>query len=82
MRRGVRAGPGDHRGAIADRIDCGRDQLEALVVRECRRLAGRGGDDEPVGAVLDEVRGQFPEALVVHRAVGVEGRDDRGQDLA
>ena len=33
----------------------GRVELEPLVVGERRRLAGRAGDDEPVGAVVDEV---------------------------
>jgi hypothetical protein len=78
----IGAGTGDDRRAVADGVDRCRDQLDPLVVGERRRLARRAGDDEPVGAVLDEVRRQGTEALVVDRTGRVEGRHDRSQDLA
>ena len=61
----VRARAGDDGRAIADLVDGGLVQLETLVVRERRRLARRPGDDEPVGAVRDEVRGERAECLDV-----------------
>ena len=51
VRGRVRAGAGDDGRAVADLVDGGLVQLEALVVRERRRLARRPGDDEPVRAV-------------------------------
>ena len=59
-----------------------REELEALVVRERRRLPGRAGDDEAVGAVVDEMARQRPEALQVDGAVPLERRHDRCQNLA
>src|SRR5207244_12769014 len=46
---------------------------------EGRRLAGGAADDEPVGAVVDEVAGEVAELLVVDGAVRVERRHDRRQ---
>ena len=65
----VGAGAGDDRGAVADLVERGGVELEALVVGERRRLAGRARDDEPVRAVVDEVARERPEALQVDRAV-------------
>ena len=80
--RVVRARAGDDRGAAADLVHGRSYRGEALVVGERRRLAGRAGDDEPVGAVLDEVAGERAEGVEVDGAVRPERRDDRGQDLA
>ena len=52
--RRVRAGAGDDGGAVADGAEGDPDQLDALVVGERRRLAGRACDDDPVGAVIDQ----------------------------
>ena len=58
----VRAGAGDDGRPVADLVERGLVEREALVVGERRRLAGRPGHDEPVGAVLDEVRRERAEA--------------------
>ena len=49
---------------------------------ERRALARRAGDDEPVGAVVDEVRRELAELVDVDLAVRAERRQDRGEDLA
>ena len=51
VRRRVRAGARDDRRPVADLVERRLVQPEPLVVGERRRLAGRSGDDEPVGAV-------------------------------
>ena len=80
--RVVGAGAGDDGRAVADLLQRGGEELEALVVRERRRLPGRAGDDEAVGAVVDEMARQRPEALQVDGAVPLERRHDRCQNLA
>ena len=82
MRSGVRARSGDHRRALTERVDRDAEELESLVVGEGRALPGGARDDDPVGAVLDEVLRKFAEAFVVDRAVVLEWRDDRSQNLA
>ena len=77
----VRSRPGHDGRAVADLVDSRLVQREALVVGERRRLSCRACDDEPVGAVRDEVRGERAERLDVDRAVLLERRADRGQDL-
>ena len=78
----VRAGAGDDRRAVADGVDDGGVELELLLVGERRRLARRPGDDQPVRAVVDEELGQLAELVEVDRAVGMERRHARGEDLA
>ena len=78
----VRPGVGDDAGPVADRLHGGGEELELLLVGEGRSLPRRAGYDEAVGAVLDEVDGEAPEAVHVDRPVLVERGDDRGQDFA
>ncbi len=78
---GIGAGAGDDARAAVQRVDGDAEQLEALVVRERRALTGRSRDDEPIGTTLNEVLGEFAEALEVDRPVGLERRDDGGQNL-
>ncbi len=78
----VGAGARDDRRAVADGLDRGGVEPEALVVRQRRRLACRPGDDEAVGTVLHEERHELAELLDADRAVGVERRDAGGQDFA
>src|SRR3954467_10394425 len=75
---GVRAGAGDNGAAPAQDVNRDPEQLEPLVVREIRALAGRAGDDEPIGTTLDEVLREFAEALEVDRSIAPERRDDGG----
>jgi hypothetical protein len=82
MRSRVRARSGDHRRTATERVDRDAEELESLVVGEGRALPGGPRDDDPVGAVLDEVLRKFAEAFVVDRAVVLEWRDDRSQNLA
>ena len=82
MRSRVRAGAGDDRRRVADRLERGAEQVEALRVGQRRALAGRAGDDDAVGAVLDEVARESLERVEVDRTVLVERRHDRGQDVA
>ncbi len=80
--RVIGPGSGDDGRPVADGVQCGLVEREALVVGECRRLAGRPRDDEPVGAVVDEVGRQLAELRDADGAVGVERRHAGGQDLA
>jgi hypothetical protein len=82
VRGRVRPRPGDHGRVVADRLDRGPEEVDALLVGERRGLACRAGDDDPVRAVLDEVPREALEAVEVDRAVLAERRDDRGQDVA
>ena len=82
VRGRVGAGAGDHRGSVTHLVHGRRVEREALVVGQRRRLAGRAGDDEAVGAVRDQVARECAEAVESHAAVGPEGRDDRRQQLA
>ena len=82
MRSGVRARSGDHRRALAESVDRDAEELESLVVGEGRALPCGARDDDPVGAVLDQMLRKFAEAFVVDRAVLLEWRDDRSQNLA
>src|SRR5919201_1812407 len=82
MGSGVGAGTRDDGRAPTEGVDGDAEELEPLVVAESGALAGRRGDDEPIGATLDEVLREFAKALEVDGAVSPEGRDDGGQDLA
>ena len=73
--------PATTRRPVAHGVDGGGEELQLLGVAQRRALTGRAGDDEPVGAVLDEVDGQLAELLDVHGAVRMERRHDRGQHL-
>ena len=78
----VRAGAGDHGRPLPHLVDARGPELELLVVGQGRRLAGRGGDHEPVRAAVDHVARERAEPLVVDGAVLVERRHDRRQNLA
>ena len=65
MRGVVRARVGDDGGAVADGVDRCREELELLPVLKRRRLAGRAGDDEAVGAVVHQVDRQPAEGVHV-----------------
>jgi hypothetical protein len=60
-----RVGPGGrHDGRpLAHGLDRCADQVVALAVRERRALARRADDDEPVGAVVDEVQREALERV-------------------
>src|SRR6266511_2261404 len=79
---GVGPGAGDDGALPVEGVDRDAEQLEPLDVAEGWALAGRPGDDEPIGTTLDKVLREFAEALEVDRSVGLEGRDDRSEDLA
>ena len=70
--RVVRAGAREDGGPVADRVDPGPDQVDPLVVVERRALARRPGDDDPVGAVVDEILRDALERIEVDRAVLAE----------
>ena len=82
VRGRVRAGAGHHGGAVADRVDRGRDELEPLVVGERRRLPGRARHDDAVGAVLDEVDAELAVTIEVDRPVLAEGRHRCCEDFS
>ena len=65
MARVVRAGARDDGRPVADSLERGGTEREPLVVGERRRLAGRAGDDEAVGAVVDEVARERAKAVQV-----------------
>ena len=70
MARVVGAGAADHGGLVADLVLDGRAAARLLLVAEGRRLAGGAGDDDAVGAVLDQVAARACRAArLVHRAV-------------
>ena len=74
--------PGDDRVRRSNLVQGDLVERESLVVREGRRLSRRSGDDEAVGAVLDQVPAERPESLQLDRAVGSKRRRDRGENLA
>ena len=80
--RVIRARAGDDGCAAADSLHGGGEELELLVIRERRALPCRAGDDDAVGAVVDEIDRKLAELVEVDRAVGAERRHDRGQDFA
>jgi hypothetical protein len=82
VRGRVRAGAGDNRCVVADRVDCSPEEVETLVVGEIGALPGRPGDDDSVGPVLDEVPCQSLEGVEVNGPVLAERGHDRGQDVA
>src|SRR5207248_10981979 len=53
------------------------DQAQIVLVGEARALPGRGGDDEPVGAVLEQMVHEAAGRLLVHPPARVERRDQR-----
>jgi hypothetical protein len=78
----IRPCPGDDGRVVADGLDRGAEELEPLVVGEVRALAGRPGNDDAVGAVLDEVARQALKGVKVDRPVLTERSDDRRQNAA
>ena len=83
-RVGGRVGPRARDDGTASRGDLegGLVEREALVVGERRRLPGRPGHDEPVGARVQQEPAERTERRQVERAVRAERRHHRGQDLA
>ena len=71
MRGRVRARAGDDGGVVADRLERRAEQVEPLAVGQRRALAGRPGDDDAVGAVLDEVARERLERVEVDATVVV-----------
>ena len=53
LRRRVRPGAGDDRNAPRRKLARLRDDVDVLVVIECRRFAGRARDDERLGSGVD-----------------------------
>ena len=80
MRGVVRARAGDDVRVAADLVEHRLEQRELLVVGQRRRLAGRAGEHEAVGAVVDEVAGERARRGDVERAVVAERRDHRRDD--
>src|SRR5438270_12057666 len=79
--RVVAARAGDHR--LARNRGLHRlHELDLLGVRQGWRLAGRAGDDDAVGAVLDQHRRELGRAAVVDRAVLLQRGDHRGKKAA
>ena len=68
----VRARPGNDRGTVSHGLGRGHDKPHALLIGERRRLASRSGDDDTVGTVLDQVRTEIAERVVVDRPVVME----------
>ena len=80
--RVVGARAGDDRRPAGDRLEDGAEHRGLLVVGECRRLAGRAGDDEAVRAVGQQVEGELAERLVIDIERRRERRHHRGDDRA
>ena len=81
----VRGHAGEDRGPrVGHRFDHRPDEVEALRVGEDRRLAGRAGDAEGVGAVGHEVAGELAGRIEVQCSPLVErrhhGRDDTAEE--
>ena len=68
--------------AVADGLEDGPQELVLLGVGGGRRLPRRAVDDQPVVAVVDQVRGEALGAVEVEPAVGGERRDHRGEHPA
>ncbi len=81
MRGRVRARARDDRCLLADRLERSAEEIEPLGIGERRALAGRPGDDDPVGAVGDEVPREVLERVEVDRAVvaGTASRSRSGR---
>ncbi len=78
----VRAAARDDLGAAArDRLG-DLDEFELLRVGEGAGLAGRAGDDDAVGPVVDHVVDVLLDVGPVHFAVGGERRDECDEHLA
>ena len=78
----VVARAGDHRRARADDVLHLGPEADLLGDRQRRRLAGGAGDDEAVGAGVEQRDRQPPRLRVVDGAVGYERRDHGGEDPA
>ena len=59
-----------------------RNRSSRSLVGQRRALAGRAGNDDPVGAVVDEVYRELLERVEVDCPVRPERGDDRGQDVS
>ncbi len=77
---GVGAHPRHNRGAIADRVLDGQQDLAVLGDGRGGRFASRAADHDPVVAVVDEVGRDLGGARQVDRAVVVERGRHRRED--
>jgi hypothetical protein len=82
VRRRVGSGACDDGATARSDVDCGPIERHALGVGKGRRLTGCPGDDDAVGAVVEQEAAQRAEGLDVDRAVLAKRRHDRGQNLA
>ena len=73
----VGAGAADQQRVLADLGPHRAEQLDRLLVGQGRALAGGAADDQPVRAVLEQVRGEPPRRVRVDRPVLVERRRHR-----
>ena len=75
----VGAHTGYHGGPIADCFNHGTNQgrLFGISGRGC--FAGSAVDDQTVLALIDQPRRQRLSSVEVHGALGIKGRDHRGQ---
>ena len=58
------------------------EQVELLAVRERWGFAGRPGDDETIGSMLDEMGGESPSRRHIQRAIGSERGHHGGENLS
>ena len=79
MARVVGAGARHHRALAAQLVHEQADELDLLLVRHRRCLAGGAGDHQAVRAVLEQVAADRDRRLLVDRSVRAERRDHRGQ---
>src|SRR5207237_608936 len=82
MRGVVRAGAGDDGGTAVDGPDDAPPEVDLLLVRERRPLAGRARDHEPVAAVVEEPDRQFLGSIQVQRPVLTKRAGHGGDDGA
>jgi len=76
----VRAGARDDRPPAPELGYRELEQTQLLLIGEGRPLPRRAGDDEPVRAVLEQVRADGDECLLVDAAVVCERRYRGGDD--
>src|SRR6478735_8992670 len=79
---GIGADPRDDARAVTDRVLHGAEDLTVLGHRRGGALPGRPADDDPVVAVVDEMRRDPSGPLEVDAAVLVERGGHRGEEAA
>jgi hypothetical protein len=80
--RVVAAGAGDDVGTAAHGILDGTPEVALLPVGKGRSLAGRAGDHQAVGAVVDQPAGQLLGLPKVDIAFGIERSHHRGDEIS